>query len=161
MDDATLEASYKRLQKYVHPDLYGSRSEREQQYSAQASADVNVAYQCLRNPVSRAQYLLQLHGCDAIGESVGSAKSDPQLLMRVMEVRELLEEDDTTPDDVRKQHAEITRDVAQAISGLAAAFEAAEYERASRLTVELQYLTKVLQETREWLASRDATHGDL
>ena len=141
----------------MHPDLFGNRSQQEQAYSAAVSADVNVAYQCLRNPVSRSQYLLQLHGHDAIGETVGTNASDPMLLMKVMEARELLEDSGTTPSAVHMQLNEIAGDIARVLQALSASFLAADFLHASRLTVELQYLSKLQHETREWLAEKTGT----
>jgi len=43
-----------------------------QEISAAASSQMNTAYRVLRNPATRAQYLLQLHGIDAIGEAAGA-----------------------------------------------------------------------------------------
>ena len=156
VDVALLEARYKKLQQAVHPDRYGSRSAQEQAYSAAQSAGVNVAYQALVRPVSRAQYLLQLHGHDAIGETVGTAASDPALIMRVMEVRELLEDASTAPGTVRSLLAEIDGDVAGVVAALTDAFDVADFNRAASLTVELQYLTKLANEAREWLSEREA-----
>lgn len=159
IEDAALEARFKRLQQAVHPDLFGSRSAQEQAYSAQASADVNVAYQTLRSPVSRAQYLLQLHGRDAIGETVGSGASDPALLMRVMEARELLEDAHAASEAVQGLLADVDGEAASALARLSEAFAAYDLDLAARLTVELQYLTKLALEAREWLAVRAEKEG--
>lgn len=92
IDMAALEASFKRMQRAIHPDLFGQKSPKEQSLSADASSQVNAAYRILRAPATRAQYLLQLHGIDAIGEGAGSGSGfcDPALLMEIMEARETL-----------------------------------------------------------------------
>lgn len=80
------------MQRAIHPDLFGQKSAKEQSLSADASSQVNAAYRILRAPATRAQYLLQLHGIDAIGEGAGSGSGfcDPALLLEVMEARETL-----------------------------------------------------------------------
>ena len=58
-----------RLQGEVHPDRYAAAGETEQRLALQSSARVNEAYQALKDPVARAQYLLSLHGVDAFDET--------------------------------------------------------------------------------------------
>jgi hypothetical protein len=67
-----LEASFKGLQRSVHPDLFAQKTPVEQSLSAVASSQLNVAYRVLRDPISRAQYLLKLRGIDALGEGRGT-----------------------------------------------------------------------------------------
>ncbi|CAM6089332.1 unnamed protein product [Calypogeia fissa] len=62
MDLKVLEQSYKSLQKRLHPDQAGSKSQREREYSADQSAHVIQSYYILLHPLSRARYLLGLHG---------------------------------------------------------------------------------------------------
>ncbi len=52
----------------------------------QASARVNEAYRALREPVLRAQYLLRLHGIDAVGET--DTRLPFEFLERQLERRE-------------------------------------------------------------------------
>ena len=53
------------------------------------SSVINKAYHTLKDPLSRAQYLLKQKG---IQINEGDSLSDPELLMEVMEFREELEE---------------------------------------------------------------------
>ena len=55
---AQLEQRYKGAQRELHPDKFGQRSSQEQQYSADHSAQVNMAYNTLRSPLSRAVYMV-------------------------------------------------------------------------------------------------------
>ncbi|RUS16198.1 hypothetical protein BC938DRAFT_476666, partial [Jimgerdemannia flammicorona] len=89
LDLKTLRNKFLRVQQRVHPDSYSQKSEREHTYAETQSSFVNKAYHTLRNPLARAQYMLQLRG-----EHVGEAESleDPELLMEVLEAREELEE---------------------------------------------------------------------
>jgi molecular chaperone HscB len=78
-DSASLENAYRRLQTEVHPDRFASAGEQEKRLALQSSARVNEAYRALKDPVSRAQYLLSLHGIDALSET------DTQLTMDFLE----------------------------------------------------------------------------
>ena len=70
----------------MHPDLYSTKSKTEQEISAQNSTEVNRAYKALKTPTARVQYLLELHGIDALSES-SKQQVDPGVLMETMETR--------------------------------------------------------------------------
>lgn len=57
-----LEKTYQTLQKKVHPDRFFNKSEDEKQYSIKASGCINEAFRILKEPVSRAEYILQIFG---------------------------------------------------------------------------------------------------
>ncbi|CAK2677032.1 molecular chaperone HscB [Vibrio crassostreae] len=65
----------------------------------QKAAQINDAYQVLKNPISRAEYLLVQHGEDIRGEQ--QTLQDPMFLMEQMELREELEDiaDSSEPED--------------------------------------------------------------
>ena len=72
LDAQQLDAAYRRLQNEVHPDRHAAAAESDRRLALQASARVNEAYRALKNPVDRAQYLLSLHGIDAMSETEGN-----------------------------------------------------------------------------------------
>jgi molecular chaperone HscB len=68
-DTAALDRAYRTLQTEVHPDRFAAAGEGERRNALQSSARVNEAYRALKDPVSRAQYLLSLRGIDALAET--------------------------------------------------------------------------------------------
>ncbi|NDP41991.1 MAG: Fe-S protein assembly co-chaperone HscB, partial [Aromatoleum sp.] len=68
-DPATLDHAYRALQSEVHPDRFATGTDAERRLALQSSARVNEAYLALKDPVARAQYLLNLHGVDALAET--------------------------------------------------------------------------------------------
>ena len=68
-DVAALDRAYRQLQSEIHPDRFAGGSDADKRLALQSSARVNEAYQALKSPVQRAQYLLRLHGVDAISET--------------------------------------------------------------------------------------------
>jgi len=86
IDAAALDSAYRALQTEVHPDRFAASGEAERRLALQSSARVNEAYQALRDPVRRAQYLLSLHGIDAFGERDTSLAHE--FLERQLERRE-------------------------------------------------------------------------
>ena len=68
-DPALLDRAYRDLQLAVHPDRFATGDDAQRRVALQSSARVNEAYRALKDPVRRAQYLLTLHGVDAVGET--------------------------------------------------------------------------------------------
>ena len=90
MDLARLEHSYRALQAQVHPDKFSTASDADRRMSMQCSTHVNEAYQTLKQPISRARYLLSLHGIDTQEETNTAMPAD--FLMEQMEWREAIGE---------------------------------------------------------------------
>ncbi len=61
---ATLEQHFRDLQARVHPDKHAHLSDAEQRVAMQWATQANEAFQTLKAPIKRAQYLLQLRGVD-------------------------------------------------------------------------------------------------
>ncbi len=92
LDSAHLSSQFRELQRQYHPDKFSTSSERDQLMAVQKAAQINDAYQILKNPVSRLEYLLFLNGIDMRSEQ--TTMQDPVFLMEQMELRETLEEID-------------------------------------------------------------------
>ncbi len=90
LDGTTLATRYRELQRAVHPDNFASGSDRDRMMAMQKTAEVNDAFQTLKSPLSRAEYLLRLNGIELRGET--ATIKDPLFLMQQMELREALEE---------------------------------------------------------------------
>ncbi len=90
LDSQTLAEQFRQLQRRFHPDKFASASERDRLLAVQKAAQINDAYQTLKSPISRAEYLLAEQGFDIRAEQ--QTMSDPMFLMEQMELREQLEE---------------------------------------------------------------------
>jgi len=90
VDLTQLSSIYQTLQKAVHPDKFAHASQQEQRIAVQKSAQINDAYQTLKRPLLRAEYMLIQRGVDMPNEQ--KSFSDTGFLMRQMELRETLEE---------------------------------------------------------------------
>lgn len=66
--------------------MYVSKSPKEQSIAISRSAAVSEAYSTLKDPISRAKYVLAMQGVNLEQESV----QDPQLLMQIMEEQEAI-----------------------------------------------------------------------
>ena len=85
-----LEQAYRNIQSEVHPDRFAHAGEAEKRLSMQWTTRVNEAYQTLRRPFERANYLLELQGIHAMDP--GNTQMPPDFLMQQMEWREALAE---------------------------------------------------------------------
>ncbi|CDT92934.1 Co-chaperone protein hscB [Vibrio coralliirubri] len=99
LDGSLLSSQFRDLQRQFHPDKFATASERDRLLAVQKAAQINDAYQVLKNPISRAEYLLVQHGEDIRGEQ--QTLQDPMFLMEQMELREELEDiaDSSDPED--------------------------------------------------------------
>ena len=90
VDLSALAVLYRDLQKLDHPDRFASGSDKEKRVAMQKSSHLNLAYQTLKDPVTRAQYMLQLEGVVTNAET--DTTMDTAFLMEQMEIREAIAE---------------------------------------------------------------------
>jgi molecular chaperone HscB len=153
LDTADLAARYRELQRRFHPDRFASASEPERRLSLQLTAQVNAAFQTLKDPVARARYLLGLQGVDT-GEDTDTAM-DTAFLMEQMELRESLDEARAEADrhvrlESLRQRVENDLD-ARSVQLRARFAENSEPARrqARNLVREMQFLQKLAHEIEE------------
>ncbi len=92
LDVAALETGYKDLTKRTHPDRFARADVRARRAATEWSVRINQAWRTLRDPVSRAEYLLAGQGIDVGGEEGERVPVPQNLLMEVMELREQLQD---------------------------------------------------------------------
>lgn len=90
IDLTKLENQYRKIQSESHPDRFVTASSAEKLQSMQTATLANEAYQTLKKPARRAQYLLGLNNIDATQETNTAMPAD--FLMQQMEWREALED---------------------------------------------------------------------
>ena len=90
VDAVALNAAYLNLQAQVHPDKFADRSAAERRVAMQEATRVNEAFQTLKSPLKRAQYLLGLEGIDVQAEN--NTAMDKTFLIEQMEWREAVED---------------------------------------------------------------------
>jgi len=90
IDARDLEKRFYALSRQLHPDMHSRKTQAERDQAEESTAILNDAYRTLRDPISRAEYLLKLEGFD-IGEQ--TTKDVPhELLEEVFELNMALEE---------------------------------------------------------------------
>jgi molecular chaperone HscB len=92
LDAKDLEKRFYALSRQLHPDLHSRKSPAEREQAEESTAVLNDAYRTLRDPVTRAEYLLKLEGFD-VGEQ-STKDVPPELLEEVFELNMAIEEFD-------------------------------------------------------------------
>ena len=89
IDQQKLEAKFYELSRAFHPDFYQNKSDAEQTISLGNSAMLNTAYRTLRDPIQRAEYLLDLEA-----GSVKEIRTTPpaDLFEEILELQDTLDE---------------------------------------------------------------------
>lgn len=89
LDSEEIEKNYLLRSREVHPDYHQLSSAAQQRASMEMTASLNEAYNALREPFRRAEYLLQLEGGPSASESKDVA---PDFLEEMLELRMEIEE---------------------------------------------------------------------
>ena len=147
---SALSDRYRQLQKVTHPDRFANGSDQEKRQSMQNSILINEAYQTLKDPVTRAQYLLSLRGVQM--DIQKETTKDTMFLMEQMELREMLEQIPSY-DDPDTALSEMMENVSQMIktyiAKMAVTLEgttAQDMEQAREIVRKLQFLNKLYSE---------------
>jgi len=160
LDLDLLANTYQRLQQLTHPDKFATASDRDKLLSVQKNAQVNDAYQVLKSPVSRAEYMLGLRGIELRHEQ--QTLQDTQFLMQQMQWREQLEDIDSGT-DAEEQLAELDDEIALLIrtqvSSLAEQL-ALNNEQANLACADLIRKLKFMYKLRQEIARKDEQLND-
>lgn len=146
IEAAALDKVYFAQQRQLHPDRFRAKTAREQAFAQAHAADLNEAYEVLRDPLSRAVALLRRKGL-GIDDADGVTVHDKALLIEAMESREALDEAQNVASvDAIAQRA--AQDAEAVIRSLSAYFAADDLDAAVRATLRLKYLRKLAEEAR-------------
>ncbi|MFT6362087.1 MAG: molecular chaperone HscB [Planctomycetota bacterium] len=98
MDRSSLRKQLLKLQRLLHPDFHGSAGETVVEIAEHNTAEVNAAYEVLRDAAKRASWIVEHLG----GPSESTERQMPQaFLMEVMEWNETMEELKAADDPVQ------------------------------------------------------------
>ncbi|KAL8622812.1 hypothetical protein ACOMHN_026933 [Nucella lapillus] len=149
VDVKKLSQVYKDLQKHLHPDKFSQKSETEQSLAEQQSTLLNKAYFTLLKPLSRALYLLELHG-RVIQE--GTTSTEPEFLMEVLDLNERIGE--SSSEDMPKIEADIASKIQQNMELMARSFAENDYDTAQAFAVSLKYYVNVESKVKSFYRSK-------
>ena len=141
LDEADLATRHRTIITQVHPDKFTDKSAAEQRVALQWATFANEAFDALKSPLKRAQYLLSLNAPAALGEEHARVSLPPAFLMQQMEWRELLEDgnSDTVRNEVHSAHAD-------ALAKLAQNCAAANWTQVQMAIAECQFIENFLKQ---------------
>ena len=156
LDISLLDKRYRDVQAQVHPDKFAHAGDAERRLSLQWSTRVNEAYQTLKNPLSRAKYLLGLAGHEL--DSGNNTAMSSEFLIEQMEWREAVVEARAASelDELEDLHHRVKHRMDRAYEELAALLDdQADYLQAADRVRRLMFLEKLLFEIDEAIAALD------
>ncbi|MDR1850235.1 MAG: Fe-S protein assembly co-chaperone HscB [Zoogloeaceae bacterium] len=149
---AALEERYLALQRETHPDRFANAPEKTRRLSMQLAARINEGYQTLKQPLSRALYLLERPG---INSGVNDRHALPtEFLMEQMEWREDIVEARAggNAHELERLYERLKQDLAKHYETLGSLLdEKQDYPNAADLARRLMFLEKLRDEIREAL----------
>jgi len=150
VDGSQLQSRYLKLQQEFHPDRYASHSDTEKRLAVQAASLINQAYDTLKSPLKRAQYLLELKQIDASQDS--HVTSDGAFLMEQIELREALSEvrDSADPfaalDSLREG---VESSYTEQQNQFQAQYQSSDFDHAFNTVAKMQFSSKLLDEIEQ------------
>ena len=147
LDSHQLAETYRQLQQQFHPDRVASAPENERLLAMQQASNINAAYQTLKDPLARAEYLLMLQGLDIRGEQ--QTLQDTTFLIQQLAWREELEELRESADPeagIPIFEQRISSEFNHLMLALQQALAAAELASAADLIRKLKFVRKLREE---------------
>ncbi len=144
IDLSALEKAFFERSKELHPDRYATAPAAERVAALSKSRALNDAYQTLKKPVPRAEYLLQRAGV-TIGDN---ERLDPAFLMEILDLREALAEARHAGKtaDVGRMQGEMAQRRRAVLDQLPALFAANDLAGIKTQLIVLRYLDRYLEE---------------
>ena len=144
LDLAALERAYFERSKALHPDRFAGAPAAERVAVLSRSRALNDAYQLLRKPASRAEYLLE-----RVGLTIGDNEQlDPAFLMEILELREELAEARVAGDAalVEKLQRAMQARRTETLDALPALFRSGDHATIKHRLIVLRYIDRYLEE---------------
>ncbi len=150
IDLETLHQNYQSIQKDIHPDRFATFDDEAKLESIKKTAQVNDAYQTLKSPIRRAEYLLQLKGINIHDEKYTAVPQD--FLMQQMEWREELETHKLNKVALEKLAQDIQKNKNDMMNQLPSFFDDKYHlNDAIQITRELNFIEKIEQHINDAL----------
>ncbi|HSS01289.1 MAG TPA: Fe-S protein assembly co-chaperone HscB [Kofleriaceae bacterium] len=144
VDLAALERAFFERSKQHHPDRVAGGTAAERVAALSRSRALNDAYQLIKRPVPRAEYLLARAGV-TIGDN---ERLDPAFLMEILELREELAAARAAGDTalVEKLQRAMQARRKEALDALPALFAASDFAAIKERLILLRYVNRYLEE---------------
>jgi molecular chaperone HscB len=144
VDLAALERAFFERSKLLHPDRFAGGTAAERIAALSRARALNDAYQLIKRPVARAEYLLASAGV-TIGDN---EQLEPRFLIEILDLREELAGARAAGDTARVSAlaAAMQARRAEALAALPALFAASDLPAIKERLIALRYVTRYLEE---------------
>ena len=148
VDAGALDSAYRDVQGRVHPDKFVNATDAEKRVAMQWATRANEAYQTLKNPQKRAQYMCELNGVDLQTES--NTSMPMAFLMQQMEWREELGDARASKDSAALEALEkqLRNARKERLAEIEQQIDANDYAQAAQGVRALMFLEKFGEEVR-------------
>ena len=150
VDSSQLQSRYLKLQQEFHPDRFASHSDTEKRLAVQTASLINQAYDTLKSPLKRAQYLLELNKIDASQDS--HITSDGVFLMEQIELREALSDVRNSADPfaaLETLRTGVENSYAEQQNQFQAQYQESDFDHAFNTVAKMQFSAKLLDEIEQ------------
>jgi molecular chaperone HscB len=150
VDETLLSERYRQLQKEIHPDRFAGKGEREQRLAVQFTTYVNEAFQGLKSPLKRAEYLLLLAGVEV--DPQNETTSDAVFLMEQMELRETLGEIPESSDPeaaLESMSAQVDKHLDELLVEFEHNFDVKQFDECKAVLSKLYFVKKLADEIEQ------------
>ena len=149
LDTAVLDQRYREVQGRVHPDKHAHLPAAEQRVAMQWATHANEAYQTLKSPLKRAQYLLALRGVDPQVER--NTAMPMEFLVQQLECREVVAEarSERDMDALEGLQREMRREIKSEYETIGRQLDAQENDAAAQTVRRLLFKDKLLHEIED------------
>lgn len=154
INEGQLKNNFRRIQRYVHPDLWASQGKDKTQAARDLSGLVNEAYNTLLQPLSRIHYILSQHN---LGVSETDQLDDPRLITEVIEIREALE-DASSESEVEDIKNDVSGKIQEILKKIEHAVHLGSWDEAHREAVRLKYLRGIEAAAQSWPNAPPGNH---
>jgi molecular chaperone HscB len=150
VDQSMIAETNRNLQKQYHPDRFANANEQDARVAMQKTSLVNQAFQTLKAPISRAQYMLKLKGVDM--ESETDTSMDAAFLMEQMEFREAIadvREKDDPLDELDRMATELKSKLTSLEQEFTDSYDSGDLGSARNAVRKMQFIIKAQTEVKE------------
>ncbi|KAF8629697.1 hypothetical protein AX15_003317 [Amanita polypyramis BW_CC] len=142
-----LKKRFLQAQTICHPDAWSSKGPHKQDVAQTLSARLNGAYQSLLNPLSRAEYILELN---QLPMSESDQVDDMTFMSHIMEARETVEEG-TDKDEIMTLAEDNDTQINKTVMEIEKLTGKRDWIGVKETAIRLRYLEGIRKAARKWL----------
>lgn len=142
-----IDKAFREASKKVHPDVFSKDTPEQRKLALAHTEKVNEAYRRLKDPRTRAEYLLALEGEDVASET--ERTEDPEFLMTMLERQEAVQFE-TDPEQLAETKADTVARVDGLLMICGQYFDEGQGDQGGvrAALVELRYLRRMLDQIK-------------